>query len=70
MNDSFNDASSVVLSSSLNLTGKIIFEDPRARRSVSWEPWDLKSMLDQLKARVVVSDEQGGEPGKDVQRDK
>lgn len=59
--DSFNDASSVVLCGPPNLTGRIIFEDSRARRSMSWEPGDLKYMLDQLKAKVAVSGEQGGE---------
>lgn len=51
--NSFNDASSVVLSASPDLTGKIVFEDPRARSSMNWEPWDLRTMIDQLKAKIA-----------------
>jgi len=51
--DGFNEASALVLGASPDLTGKIVIEDPRPRRSADWEPWDLKQMLDQLKARVA-----------------
>lgn len=51
--NSFNDASSIVLCASPDLTGKIIFEDFRARSSMNWEPWDLRTMIDQLKAKIA-----------------